>query len=205
MFISKEILGLIGICLVLIAYIPYIRDILRQKVKPHPFSWFVWTVTAVSIFFLQTENGSGPGAYTTATIAVMAFIVFVLSYRMNKTKIRKLDIICLITACAGIVVWLLVDQPLISIFLLLAVEVIGFIPTLRKGIEKPYEDSVTLWAVSGVRHAVGFSAIAHYNAITMLNPLVWITLCITFCTVVLIRRKNTKKPRARVRKFRPHN
>lgn len=205
MLISKEVLGFIGVALVLVAYLPYLRDIIRKKVIPHPFSWLIWTATATAVFFIQTTNGSGPGAYPTATIALMAFSVFVLSYRMNKVRIKPLDILCLVIASAGIVVWLFIDQPLISLILLLSVEVIGFIPTIRKAIAKPYEDSISVWAISAFRHGFGLAAITHYNLVTILNPLVWIAMCVTFCTVVLWRRRTTKKPHGRVRQFRPHN
>ena len=205
MLISKELLGLLGVLLALVAYLPYIHDIIRKRVKPHPYSWLIWTATATAVFFIQTTNGSGPGAYPTATIALLAFTVFVLSYRMNKVRIKSLDIACLAIATAGIIVWLFVDQPLISLLLLLSVEVIGFIPTLRKAIAKPYEDSVTMWTINGIRHGVGLTAIMHYNLITILNPLAWISMCITVCAVMIWRRRNTKKPRGRVRQFRPHH
>lgn len=205
MLMSKEVIGLIAVGLVFIAYIPYIRDILRNKVKPHPFSWFVWGITASSIFMLQTANGSGSGAYTTATVAVFAFSVFFLSYKRSKVKIKPLDIICLSIALTGVGLWLFVDNPVLSILILLVVELTGFIPTVVKGWRKPYDDSITLWGTNSMRHLAGFFAIQQYNFVTMLNPIVWGTLSLAFSGVMFLRRRKFVKWPWRKREFRPFN
>lgn len=205
MFIPKEILGFIGVALVLAAYLPYLRNIIRRKVLPHPFTWLVWMVSATLISLIQMTNGAGPGAYATATIAVMSFCIFTLAIRFNKTRINPLDVVSLGFAFVGLVIWVFVDQPLISLLLLLSVELIGFTPTLRKGYKKPYEDSLLLWATNAARHLISLSAITHYSAVTMLNPLVWAPLSLAYCGLLLWRRHKTRKPLRRVKTFQPHN
>jgi hypothetical protein len=204
MFISKELVGIIAVILVLIAYIPYIRDILRKTVSPHPYSWLVWALSTFAIFFLQLAGGSGSGAYMTLTVAIIASLIFILAMKNSQTKIKPIDIICLIIACAGIAIWLFIDAPLLSIVVLASVEVIGFIPTLIKGWEKPYEDSATLWGLNSLRQITGLLAVQNYNIITMFNPVLWILIGTTFCIVLLHRRIKVRKPKDRKRKFRPH-
>ena len=52
----KEILGIVAILLTLIAVIPYIRDILLNKIKPHAFSWFIWGLVTLIIFAAEISS-----------------------------------------------------------------------------------------------------------------------------------------------------
>lgn len=205
MVMIKEIVGLVAVGLVILAYVPYIRNIILKRISPHPFSWFVWSITAMSIFFIQTANGSGAGAYTTATVAVFAFLVFLFARRNRKVKPQLVDIICLIVACIGIVIWLFIQQPVISIVVLLAVELIGFIPTFRQGWEKPHSESIGLWMTNAIRHCTGILAISSYNFITLLNPIVWAIIGIGFTITLLSRRKAKNRLFWEQRRFKPYN
>lgn len=200
-----ELFGIIAACLVALAYIPYITKIIKGSVKPHPFTWLIWTITATSIFFLQLSSGSGAGTYGTATMAVFACTVFILSARHGMPKVKYIDAICLIIALLGIAVWLVVQEPVISIVLLLGVELIGFIPTLRKAWSKPYEDSAALWALTGTRQTMSLFAVQHYNIVTVLNPAVWMTVGFAFFIFLLVRRTTEKKPKRRVRNLQPYS
>jgi len=202
---STDFFGFIAIALVFVAYIPYIRDIVKGRAKPHPFTWLVWSITAGSIFSIQITNGSGTGAYGSAAVSLFAFTIFVLVSQKLKVKIRRIDIICLVTAAAGVACWLVIQQPLISLVLLLSIEIVGFIPTLIKGIDKPYEDSASLWGTNALRHASGLIAVQNYNILTMLNPTVWMTVSTLFGIILLVRRRKVRRPILRKRQFRPHN
>lgn len=202
---TQDILAIAAVSLVLIAYIPYMVDIVRGKVAPHPFSWLVWAMTATAIFFLQTSGGSGAGAYATAVVAVCASLIFILSFKTNKVRIRPLDIVSLSLAVVGIIIWIFIDQPAVAIMTLLIVEVIGFIPTLLNGWRHPYKDSMAVWVANGSRHTLGFAAVQNYNFLTMLNPIVWITLCSIYVTTLAVRRRSFTKSPSRQRPIRPYN
>lgn len=49
----KEIIGMITVILGIVGYIPYLRDVLRGKTKPHVYTWFVWGLITLIIFALQ--------------------------------------------------------------------------------------------------------------------------------------------------------
>ena len=52
----KNLLGFVATFLVLVGYIPYLRDIIKGKTKPHIYSWFLWsfvTLIANSLFVLM--------------------------------------------------------------------------------------------------------------------------------------------------------
>lgn len=185
----KQVLGVIAILLALIAYIPYIRDVLRRKTKPHVYSWFIWGFLSILIALLQFKKGAGPGAYMTLFTGCISLLIFILAMRNGKKYITKLDTFTFVLALIASGIWLLADQPLASMILLMVADVLGSIPTIRKSWHLPYEETLFLWAVSPVRHAISIGALTSYNAVTLLNPATWVILNSFFLVLLLTRRK----------------
>ncbi len=186
----KESIGIITVILAYTAYAPYIRDILKGKTKPHPYSWFVWGLITTVIFALQVTNGAGPGSYVTLSVGVLSFVVFFLGLKKNGVKdITKLDTVAFISAIVATVIWLFAKQPLASMILLITIDLLGFIPTIRKSWNKPKEETLFTWSLNGFRHGLSISAIRDYNAITLLNPVVWAIANTIFSLILIIRRR----------------
>ena len=135
----KEIVGVTAIILAFVAYVPYVRDIIKGKTKPHVYSWFVWGLAGLIIFALQILGGAGIGAYVTLSAALISLLVFVLGLRNGKKDITKLDTIFFITALLSLSFWIFANQPVVSVILLTAVDIFGFLPTVRKSWNKPFE------------------------------------------------------------------
>lgn len=92
----KEVLGIIAIVLTFIGYIPYSRDIIAGKTKPHIFSWFLWGFVTFLAFALQVYGKAGIGGFVTLTAALMCFVVIFLGFKHKSTSdIAKTDIVFL--------------------------------------------------------------------------------------------------------------
>lgn len=200
----KELFGVLSIVLVVATYVPFIYQISKNHVRPHPFSWITWSITAASIASLQLLNGAGWGALPSATVTFFAITVAILAFKKNRAPIQKIDLLCLLIAFSGLASWVIIDQPFISITLLLLVDVVGFIPTLRKAWRVPYEDSLTMWGTTLSRHTASIFAIQTYNYVTLLNPLTWMVLSSVICSTLVLRRQSFSKRKGRKRIFRPH-
>lgn len=71
----------LAITLAFVAFVPYVRSILKGRTRPHVFSWFIWGITTVIVFLAQLEADGGVGAWPigisgvlTVAVAVLAFI-----------------------------------------------------------------------------------------------------------------------------------
>ncbi len=190
----KQVFGFLAVCLALIAYIPYIRDVLKSKTKPHVYSWFIWGLLSLIVAGLQISKGAGPGAYMTLVAGLLSVFIFALGLRNGKKDITKTDTIVFVLALIATGVWLLADQPLTSMFLLVGAGLLGSIPTFRKSWTKPREETLFYWAMSPVRHAVSLAAITSYNAVTVMNPLVWIVINSGLAILLVLRRAILAKP-----------
>jgi hypothetical protein len=60
--VFKAFFSAVAIALTLMAFGPYIRDILRGNIKPHVFSWVIWELTTFIVFLAQMQAKGGGGA-----------------------------------------------------------------------------------------------------------------------------------------------
>lgn len=186
----KETIGLITVGLSIVAYAPYLRDLLRRKIQPHPYSWFIWGLITVIIGGLQFFNDAGAIVWSTLTVGIICFVICVLAWRAGgKRLITRQDQVSLIVALIALVLWFFANEPTFSMLLLVCVEVVGLIPTVRKTWRDPYSETLTMWTIEGFRHGLNIFAISSYSLLTLANPVVWVIIHIGFVMMVLLRRK----------------
>ena len=128
----KEIVGTITLILVLISYIPYIRDIILGKTKPHFFSWLIWFILTTVGFFIQIQNGAGAGAWFNGLMIFICGFIMINGFTKGKKEIMPVDYISLLLALIAVYLWLIVKDQTLSIILVILADFFGFVPTLRK-------------------------------------------------------------------------
>lgn len=116
---NQSILGILSVLIAFTGYIPYYKDVLTGKTKPHTFSWLVWFLTSAVSFAGQVSDNAGPGAWVMGIIALSSFGVFVLSLKMGEKNIILIDYICLGISLIAIISWILTKTPLYAIILVL--------------------------------------------------------------------------------------
>lgn len=96
MFDYKTILGTIAVLMVFIGYIPYLRDSIKGKTKPHMFSWLVGMTISFIAFGLQIQDKAGPGAFVTLSAAIISAVILVLAIKNEDKDITKIDFVALL-------------------------------------------------------------------------------------------------------------
>lgn len=187
----KELIGIIAVILTFAGYIPYIRDTIRGKTKPHIYTWFVWGFVTAIAFGLQLQAHAGPGAYVTLAAAIVCFAIYLLGLKRPKAErdITTADTIFLLASFAALGLWLLAKQPVVSVILLSSIDMLGFIPTIRKSWKKPHQETLSSYATNTFRFALAIIALSHYTIVTSLYPVTWIFANGLFSIFLIIRRK----------------
>src|SRR6185369_17828052 len=111
----KIIISLIAVILTFVGYVPYIRDIIRKKTKPHAFTWFVWTLAGFIAYGLQVIGGAGVGSWALLAASIVCLLIFILSLRVGGKDISLSDVIFLTLALVALFLWLVVKQPVWSV------------------------------------------------------------------------------------------
>ncbi len=189
----KEPVAIIAAILAIVGNVPYLRDIIRRRVEPHPYTWLVWTIVSCIVFFGQVAKGAGIGALPTAAAEIFTVIIFFFSLKHGFKNIRKIDTVFLIVALLGIVPWILTKDPTISVIIAVSIDFIAFLPTIRKTWESPSSETPLLYGMNVVRHILMIISLEAYNIATVLHSIAMIILN-SCMTLMIVFRKVIKNP-----------
>ncbi len=181
--------SLAAIILTFVSYAPYIIDIRKGVMKPHFFSWVIWSITTSVVFFAQVSAEGGAGAQPTGVSAVITLYVTWLAWRLHgDIAITRADWAFLWAALASLPLWYFTADPLGSVVILTVVDVLGFGPTLRKLYSHPHEESPLFYFLFALRSAISLLALESRTLTTMLFPIAMVASCILVCALLWWRR-----------------
>ncbi|MFZ1484256.1 MAG: hypothetical protein WAS36_04570 [Candidatus Saccharimonadales bacterium] len=185
----KVAIALVSIAMTIVGYSYYFRDIFKGKTKPHAYSWLVWALLTAFAFLGQLSENAGPGAYVTGVTATIAFIVFFLALNRGEKDITRFDRVNLAAALLALIPWLLTNNPTFSIILITLIDVLGFMPTIRKSWHKPYEETLIAYVFAGVKFVLAIIALENYSLVTWLYPASLVVTNLFFVIMLIVRRK----------------
>jgi hypothetical protein len=186
--ISKEVIAITAAILAVIGNVPYLRDVIRKTIKPHPYTWFVWSIVSAVTFFGQLAKGAGVGAIPTGASEIFTIIIFLLSLRYGFKNIRKKDTVFLVIALLGLIPWFYTKDPTISVIIVVIIDVVAFIPTLQKTKENPETENHILFSMNAVRHLLTLFSLEAYNIATTLHSIAMIFIN-SLMTYLILRKK----------------
>jgi hypothetical protein len=186
---SKELLSAAAIVLTFALFIPYIRSIHLGKTKPHVFSWVVWGLGTLIVFFAQLAGRGGLGAWPIGVSGVITSYIALLAYlKRADTHITRTDWLFFITALSALLFWFFTANPLWAVVTLTIVDVMGFGPTVRKAYRLPHEESAKFFALSVARNLLVILALEHYSLTTVLFPSTVGLACLLLVFMLVYRR-----------------
>jgi len=163
---SKLIFAIISTALAIVCFFPYIRDILAKKTTPHIYSWLVWSILQSAGVVAMIIGGAQFGALGLAVGALFCISIFILSFKFGTKNITKFDTICLLGAIIAIVIWLIQDDPTLSVILITLIDFVAFLPTYRKGYLEPNSETISTYLLSSFSNAFALLAMANYSLVT---------------------------------------
>ncbi len=167
----NELIVVVASLLAVVGNVPYLRDVIKGKVKPHPYTWLVWSIVSFVIFFGVLAKGGGLGTIPVAVSEIFTFLIFLFSLKYGLKNPPKRDKYFLILALLGLIPWLLTKDPTISVVIMVTIDLIGFMPTLYKTFHYPKTESWLLYSTNVARHSLILSVLGSYNIATMLHSL----------------------------------
>lgn len=165
-----HIFGILSGVLVVLAAIPYIRDILKGETRPNKVTWFIWLLLQSLAFVSQLVEGgrdslllSGGDIFITATILILAF------YK-GESKWHWIDKVSLVGAVIGLIAWYFFNQPVLALAITIFIDFCGVVPTLRKAYVDPHSETLSTWLIVGVGAIFGAFAVGKFDIALLLYP-----------------------------------
>ncbi|MDB5163675.1 MAG: hypothetical protein JWS12_292 [Candidatus Saccharibacteria bacterium] len=164
------LLGILGGLVFIVADIPYIRDILRGKTKPHRVSWFLFFILNATNVANQAASGATNSLWLPIAATIITFGIFVLSIKRGMGGFAKLDILCLVGALTGLLLWAVLKTPLASLLCNLAVATIAVIPTIKKAYSRPDTETHITYLIASISGIIAAISVGSWNYRLLLLP-----------------------------------
>lgn len=194
MISTKVILAIVASVFAFVGNISYLKDVVKGRVQPHPYTWFVWSIVSMTTFFGGLAKGAGIGALPTGISEAFTIIIFLFSLKylfLGKVRhIRKVDNYFLAACLLGLIPWALTKDPTISVIVVVLIDIIAFVPTLRKAWTHPETEKPLLYEMNSARHILTLFSLRTYNVATMFHSIAMICTN-TLMTFFLQRKKRS--------------
>jgi hypothetical protein len=185
----KELISAAAVALTLVLFLPYIRSIRRGQTRPHVFSWIIWGVGTVIVFFAQLAGHGGIGAWPIGISGLVSGYIALLAYRhRGDASITRMDWVFLGSALAALPCWFFTEDPLWAVVILTTSDLLGFGPTLRTSWHRPQEERMGFFGFFSLRNLLAILALEHYSLTTVLFPAAVGLGCLGLVAVIAGRR-----------------
>lgn len=188
----KPYFGVIAICLGLSAYIIYISGTLKNKIKPHAFSWLLWTLTTAVVYIAQVTKGGGAGSWSTGFTCTVCLAIGIISLFKYDKAYTLSDMLFIGVALLALLPWFFTKDPTASIVLIASIDVLGYGPTLRKSYYYPDEEKAISFGLNSIKHLFSLLALGNYIVATWIYPASQIFMNGLVVVLILIRRKQKR-------------
>lgn len=188
----REVLTFLAAAIPLGGIIPYLINIVKGKTKPNIVTWLTWSlINGINAAAAFSDGAWQTAAYSTAGFVATASVV-AFGLKFGKPKYTKLDITCQVLALCGIPLWLLTSEPALAVILVMIVDFIGGLPTLVHAWKKPFEETLTTFALSGLGGLIVLISLTRFDVVAITMPLYIFLFDSVVIAATLFRRQGVK-------------
>lgn len=185
----QSALGVLSIAIGIVAYTIYLWQTARKEgVQPHPFSWLLWGLVTLVAYLVQREQSGEAGSWATGFTAAVCFLIGGLTLLKNQWRFFWFDWVSVGIGLLVLAFYIVAKNPTYSAIFATTADVVGYVPTLKKGWAEPRKDSATSFALNAAKFAVALAALGSYSIATWLYPAT-ITLVNSGVAVMLFLRR----------------
>jgi len=169
--LQRQHLAVVSALLTAACVVPYLRDIYRGETRPQRVSWFIYALLSVVAAVPQFISGDHAGAYLATGSAIGFTAVFIASIRHGEGGASRLDRLSLALASLGVVLSIVVDQPMIAVIAVVVAEQLATFLTVAKASRDPSSETAITWAMDGLAGVSAIAAVASFSPAELLYPI----------------------------------
>jgi hypothetical protein len=190
-FPFKDTMGALAVVITLVAYGIYVWQTLRGGARPHPLSWLIFGILTGTAYLVQVDEAAGPGSWVMGITAIVCLALCLMSFCRGERAFPWYEWAFLGAAAVIFMFYLLSRQPTIAAVLAASVNVLGFGPTLTKAWQRPHSDSVTTFALNGLKFVPAFFAMDTLTVATCVMPAALVVANLAVAVIIYVRRTQT--------------
>lgn len=141
-------IGVAATTLSVVAFVPYIRSILKNQTKPSGASWWTWSIlTIITVISSKVAGAPWQVLILPLWLCLSQLVVAVLSLKRGNNNWDLLNKLCVSGALTGALLWLITGQPLVALFFSVTADFLASIPNYRHIFTNPEQENRLGWTL----------------------------------------------------------
>jgi hypothetical protein len=183
------VLGVAAGAIAVVDTIPYVRDTVRGRTRPHRGTWGIWGVLAIVVCLSQRADGASWSLLMVTAQAALTSFIFLLALRLGEGGVSPLELVMIAVAGLGVVGWIVVDEPIIATACVVAADLIGAAMMVPKTWRDPESETLVTFAFASVAGALAAGAVGTLDVSLLLYP-VYFCLANGAIAVLIVERRH---------------
>jgi hypothetical protein len=185
------ILVTVSSLLVICAFIVYMVAIWKGEARPHRTTRFVVLLIEALTTATLFAQGNTTAIWLAGVFTLSSIVIFILSLKNGMGGWAKADILCLVIALVGIILWKVTANPLTGLFFSILADFAGCVPTFIKTYKYPHTEVWTFYVIGFAAVVINMMAIEKWTVGEFAYPLY--ILLVDLAMIILILRKDIQK------------
>ena len=188
-----ELLGIAAGIISISGYFPYIRDVLKKTTTPERASWLIWDVLTAIAIFSQLAKGASASLWLPGLEICGLTAVLVLAMILGTGGFAKKDILALIAAGVGLILWYFTKEPAVALYIIIGIDAIGVVLSVQKAYQDPESETLSTWILVAIAGILATIAVGKFDIILLSYPIYIFFANAAIAAAILVGKKPKKK------------
>jgi hypothetical protein len=153
-------------------------------------SWLIWGILGSILFLSQLAKGASFSLVMPAAQTIGDLFIFVLAIRWGFGGFLKRDILALIGAALGLLLWYLTKEATIALFIAIFIDAAGAVLTVIKTYERPATETGSSWVLTFIGGLLACLAVGAFNPVLLAFP---VYICLASGAILVAMRMGARK------------
>lgn len=185
----RDIIGIFSGIIVIFASIPYLIDVKRKKARPARSTWMMFVILLFLGVIQSGSLGSGYSRFLIIGDITTCTLVLLFSFRYGISSITTLDIVCYSILTLDIILWQLLDNPLLGLLITISADLVAITPTIVKTYIDPSSETPAIWLITTFASLLAIFSENEISLVIIIFPL-YLALTNGVIGVMTFRKKN---------------
>lgn len=189
----KFYIGILAGVIAFIAYIVYIKSILKGESKPSRATWWIWTVMGGTVGLSYYFSGAENTIWVPFVEFIGPFSIALLSIKYGEGGLEeRTDLICIFGAIISIILWIIFNNPVVALVTNLLVDSFALIPTIKKSFLRPENEASSAWFGTLVGDGLNLFAIEKMTFAILIYPIYMFISDLIVVGILFIKKRKKR-------------
>jgi hypothetical protein len=186
--------GVVSGVLQALACVPYVRDILAGKTKPHRGTWAIWCTLSLIVLLSQRADGGARSLLMAVAQLLGTLLILLLSIRRGVGGTSRIEILLLAIAACGVVGWYVAGDPTIATLCVVLSDFVAVVMMMPKTYADPYSETLSAYVLSALSGLCALVAVGSLDFGLVVYPAYIVCADVAVAVVVLAQRPQIPRP-----------